>query len=128
MTLAGNYDELEFELALTGVLEDIYDLKVRTDRDLLNRRRTGYTTLEFQYQYDESSSEVKVVLSVKGETDSSFVLHADFRDADTISESAENCEEVALALRRVVDGENEQPDGGRRLDDERSPDGRRWDD
>ena len=39
MGQAGNYDELEFELALTGVLEDIYDLKVRTDRDLLNRRR-----------------------------------------------------------------------------------------
>ena len=117
MTLAGNYDELEFELALTGVLEDIYDLRVRTDRDLLNRRRSGYSTLEFQYQYDESSSEVKVVISIKGMAGSSFVLHADFRDADSIAESAENCEELALALRQLS-GDEAEPE----------PEGRRWDD
>ncbi len=127
MTLAGNYDELEFELALTGVLEDIYDLKVRTDRDLLNRRRLGYSTLEFQYQYDEASSDVKVVTSIKGVSGSSFVLHADFRDADTIAESAENCEELALALRQLAVGEDE-PAGGRRWDDDQPPVGRRWDD
>ena len=117
MTLACNYDELEFELALTGVLEDIYDLRVRTDRDLLNRRLSGYSTLEFQYQYDVSSSAVKVVISLKGEAGSSFLLHADFRDADSIAESAENCEGLALGLRQVEDGEKERTEKGRRWDD-----------
>ena len=98
MTVAGSYDELEFELALTGVLEDIYDLKVRTERDLLNRRRNGYTTLEFHYQYDRGSSDVKDVGSIPGVPGSSYVLHADFSDADRISESAEDCEELAMAV------------------------------
>ena len=119
MTAAGSYDELEFELALTGVLEDIYDLRVRSDRDLLNRRKQGYSTLEFRYQYDSGSSHVKVVVSIQGEAGSSFILHADFSDADKIAESAEQCEELALAMRTHQES--------RRPEDEAGP-GRRWDD
>lgn len=117
MGQAGNYDELEFELALTGVLEDIYDLKVRTDRDLLNRRRNGYSTLDFQYQHDGLSNGVKVVISIQGVPDCSYVLHADFTDADTIAESAESCEELALALREYQDSQEPPEHDRRRWDD-----------
>ncbi len=119
MTVAGYYDELEFELALTGVLEDIYDLKVRTESDLLNRRRNGYATLEFHYQYDQGSSDVKVVVSIQGVPGSSYVLQADFSDADSIAESADDCEELAMAVAARLGS----------VDDPRSSEQwRRWDD
>jgi hypothetical protein len=95
--------ELEFELALTGVLDDIYDLPVRTSRDALKKGRSGYATLVFHYQYQEDSDQVKVVVGIKGIAGASFPLLADFADADTIAETAEQCEDLALGLRTLMD-------------------------
>ena len=111
------YQELEYELALTGVLEDIFDLAVRSGRDPLNRRKSGYATLDFKYQYDESD-QVKVVVSISGVEGASFALEADFSNPDTIAASAEACEELALVVRSHL-GDTGAVDSGfdRRFDD-----------
>lgn len=111
------YLELEYELALTGVLEDIFDLAVRSRRDPLNRRASGYATLDFKYQYDDSD-QVKVVVSVVGIEDASFALVADFANSDTIAASAEACENLALAVQaHLGDAGMSDPEFDRRFDD-----------
>ncbi len=95
--------ELEFEIALTGVLDDIYDLAVRSRRDPLDRRENGFVLLDFDYQYDAGSDDVKVVVSVDGVPDVSFALCADFSNSETLMRSAEACEDLALSLRSQFD-------------------------
>ncbi len=90
--------EMEFELVLTGVLEDVYDLAVRSDRDPLERRDHGMVVLHFDYEYDRGGH-AKVVVSIVGEASSTFALQADFSNSETILESAEPCEDLALAVR-----------------------------
>lgn len=103
MAASRKSEELEFELALTGVLDEIYDLPVRTSRDALKRGRGGYATLVFRYQYADDSDQVKVVVGIQGVSGASFSLTADFANPDTIAESAERCEDLALAIRTLLD-------------------------
>ena len=105
MAASRKSEELEFELALTGVLDDIYDLPVRSGRDALKKGRSGYATLAFRYQYQDDSDQVKVVVGIQGIAGASFSLLADFADADTIAETAERCEDLALGLRTLLDEE-----------------------
>ena len=93
---------MELELALTGMLEDVYDLAVRSDRDPLERRGQGMVTLHFDYEYD-GKDEAKVVVSIVGAESSSFALQVDFSNSETILESAEHCEDLALAVRARLD-------------------------
>ncbi len=111
------YRELEFETALTGVLKDIYDLRVRSERDPLNRRRVGYATLAFDYEYD--GDDVKAVISIDGLSGSTFSLLASFSDAESIASSAEDCAELALAIRQHLDANPAAPGASpaRRLED-----------
>jgi len=88
---------MEYEMALTGVLEDVYDLAVRSDRDPLERRDEGMVVLHFDYEYDRGA-QAKVVVSIVGEASSSFALQADFSNSETIHESVEQCEDLALAV------------------------------
>lgn len=121
MARVRNVQEVEFELALTGTLEDIYDLLVRSERDTLNRRKNGYATLDFAYEYrGDESDDVKVAVSLRDLPDVSFTLRADFSSPDAIAESAEDCEELALAVRAHLAQLRSRSGGSSR--------GRRWDD
>ena len=108
--------ELEFESALTGVLEDVYDLAVRSSRERLERR--GCAVLEFAYEYGSRDSEVKVVVSIEGPQEASFSIPADFSDSWTIAESADPSDDLAWAVQQRL----EEIGGGV------SPMMRRWDD
>lgn len=113
--------EMEFELALTGTLEDIYDLDVRMDKDPLNRRANGYATLSCDYHTAVSDpDEVKIVVSIEGVKGSSFAFRADFSNSESIVDSAEQCEALAMAVQAHLDGPAGcEPDVplGRRVDD-----------
>ena len=105
-------DEMEFELALVGVLEDIYGINVRVQGDPLNRRRKGYATLEFGYFYaeggaedPEAGEEVKVVVSVQGAPGASFSFTPDLQGPDSVMRAADDCENLALAIRQHLAGE-----------------------
>ena len=103
-------DEMEFELALIGALEDLYGVNVRVQGDPLNRRRTGYATLEFDYFSAEPDSEdVKVVVSIEGVPGASFSFTADFEDPDSVARAADDCENLALAVREVTGPERAGP-------------------
>ncbi|MBW2282046.1 MAG: hypothetical protein JRG76_04075 [Deltaproteobacteria bacterium] len=112
-------DEMEFELALIGALEDLYGVNVRVQGDPLNRRRDGYSTLEFDYFSSEpGSDDVKVVVSIEGVPGASFSFNADFQDSESVMRAADDCENLALAVRESAGNssvENAGPD-------------RRWDD
>ncbi len=105
-------DEMEFELSLVGVLEDMYGINVRVKGDPLNRRRKGYATLEFGYFYPEGGADdpeageqVKVVVSVQGVPGASFSFTADLEGPDSVMRAADDCENLALAIRQHVAGE-----------------------
>jgi len=49
------YWELEFEMAIAGYLTDDCGLRVHVEGDALNRRRSGYATLRFQYVYPQGA-------------------------------------------------------------------------
>ncbi len=105
-------DEMEFELSLVGVLEDMYGINVRVKGDPLNRRRKGYATLEFGYFYPEGGADdpeageqVKVVVSVQGVPGASFSFTADLEGPDSVMRAADDCENLALAIREHVAGE-----------------------
>lgn len=112
-------DEMEFELALVGALEDMYGVAVRVHGDPLDRRRKGYATLEFDYFCSESEDpdapdDVKVVVSIQGVPGASFSFTADFQDADSVQRAAEDCEDLALAIREWLgdaDEAEELPEG-----------------
>ena len=95
--------EMEFELALVGVLEDIYALRARADGDALNRRSRGYATLEFDYHCsDASSGNAKVGVTIRGVPDASFAFALDFGCSESILRAADECEGLALAIRDHV--------------------------
>ncbi len=105
-------DEMEFEISLVGVLEDMYGINVRVKGGPLNRRRKGYSTLEFGYFYPEGGAddpeageEVKVVVSVQGVPGASFSFMADLQGPDSVMRAADDCENLALAIRQHVAGE-----------------------
>ncbi len=105
-------DEMDFELALVGVLEDIYGINVCVQGDPLNRRRKGYATLEFGYFYSEpdaedpeAGEEVKVVVSVQGVPGASFSFTADLQGSDSVMRAADDCENLAHAIREHLASE-----------------------
>ena len=112
-------DEMEFELALIGALEDLYGVNARVQGDPLNRRRDGYATLEFGYFSPElDSDDVKVVVSIEGVPGASFSFTADFDDPDSVLSAADGCEDLALAVRESIDQRGPDEDGpSRRWDD-----------
>lgn len=113
--------ELEFELAVTGVLDDIYDLRVRTERDPLNRRRNGYTTLDFEYRYPSGDAAVvEVCVKAREWPGLHLAMKADFSSQESVYESAESCEDLALELRERFDAAADRVPPcreGRRLED-----------
>lgn len=104
-------DEMEFELALVGALEDMYGVAVRVDGDPLDRRRRGYATLEFDYfradsDDDEDGDDMKVVVSIHGVPGASFSFGVDLADPDSVLSAAEDCEDLALAVRESLGSED----------------------
>ena len=117
-------EEMEFELALVGALEDTYGVAVRVHGDPLNRRRKGYATLDFGYFCSEgedldAGEDVKVVVSIRGVPGASFSFTANFSEPDSVIRAAEDCENLALAVREQAGGES--------LPDDEELD-RRWND
>ncbi len=112
-------DEMEFELALIGALEDLYGVNVRVHGDPLNRRRDGYATLEFDYfSAERGSRDMKVVVSIEGAPGASFSFRAGFDDADSVLRAADDCEDLALAVRAHLGQQTPDQDGpSRRWDD-----------
>lgn len=111
-------DEMEFELALVGVLEDMYGINVRVHGDPLNRRHKGYAVLEFGYFHSEAGAgdpeageEVKIVVSVQGVPEVSFSFRADLQRPDSVIRAADDCENLALAIRQRLAGEPTPGDG-----------------
>ena len=115
--------EMEFELALTGNLEEIYGLRVRADGDPLNRRRAGYTTLCFGYQYDEgASSSARVRVEIEGRKRPAFRFEVDLANPDAVEKVASDCEALALGIRSYLEDHPaatpaEQQQARRREDD-----------
>ena len=108
--------QLEFELAVTGILEDVYDLDVCAAGDPMNRRSQGIATLEFEYgKLDGSSTKVEVRIQGQPET---FPMTVNFSSPESIIESAQRCEDLAKAVQSLMDER-----GGSTGDFER-----RWDD
>ncbi len=95
--------EMEFELALTGNLEEIYGLRVRADGDPLNRRRAGYTTLCFGYQYDEGDSSARVRVEIEGRRRPAFRFEVDLANPDAVEKVASDCEALALGIRSYLE-------------------------
>jgi len=90
--------EMEFEHALTGVLEDNYDLHVRVEGDPLERRRDSFAWLAFDYTYlTENEDTTKVVVSV-ADAPLSCSFRVDLEDPDDIARACEDCEDLALGL------------------------------
>jgi hypothetical protein len=107
-------DEMEFELALVGALEDMYGVAVCVHGDPLNRRRKGYGTLGFDYfccetEDPDAGGEVKVVVSVQGVPGGSFSFTADFSEPDSVLRAAEDCEDLALAIREQLGDADDGP-------------------
>jgi hypothetical protein len=113
--------EMEFELALTGNLEEIYGLRVRADGDPLNRRRAGYTTLCFGYQYEEShSASARVRVEIEGRKRPAFRFEVDLANPDAVEKAASDCEALALGIRSYLEDHPvaaEQQPARRREDD-----------
>jgi hypothetical protein len=110
--------ELEFELAVTGHLEDEYGLCVHVDGDALNRRRSGYGVLSFRYEYPSGSPRrAQVHVSVVG-SQHSQTFSVDLGDADAVTEVASLCEDLAPHIRALLDKPPYPPGGlGRREED-----------
>ena len=102
MSEGRKFQELEFELVLTGVLEDIYDLPVRSAREKLERS-PGCAVLNFTYEYGAGDDDVKAVVSIVGEPDTSFSIRADFTDSWTVADSASPSEDLAWAIKEHLD-------------------------
>lgn len=91
--------EMDFELALTANLEEIYGLQVRVEGDPLNRRKAGYTNLCFQYEYpSDDPSDAKVEVTVAGRGGASHSFQVDLTCADSIELAAACCEDLAFAI------------------------------
>jgi hypothetical protein len=113
--------EMEFELALTGNLEEIYGLRVRADGDQLNRRRSGYTTLCFGYQYESGgASSARVRVEIEGRRRPAYRFEVDLANPDAVESAASDCEALALGIRSYLDehpASLEAADTRRREDD-----------
>lgn len=120
MTEKRRLKEMEFELALTGFLEDIYGLNVRAEGDPLARRRNGYATLVFHYHYARGGRDVKAVVSIQERPEASFSFTADFSTPQSIAESAEDCEDLAFSVQEFLEEQEmalSAASSGRRWDD-----------
>ena len=96
--------EMEFELALTGNLEEIYGLRVRADGDPLNRRRAGYTTLCFGYQYaDGDLASARVRVEIEGRKRPAYRFEVDLANPDSVEKVASDCEALALGIRSYLE-------------------------
>lgn len=93
--------QLEFELAVTGVLEDVYELDVCSATDPMNRRSSGMAMLEFVYGKPDGSS-IKVDVKIQGQPES-FPMSVDFASPESIIESAQSCDALAEAVRLFQD-------------------------
>jgi hypothetical protein len=103
MQLTKESRRAQFERALLDVLVMDYDLRVRRKGDRLERRHNGYATLLFDYPGDDDPSDTKVVVQIDGVEGFSCLFHADLTSFETIVESAETCESLALAIIEVTE-------------------------
>src|SRR5262245_58823796 len=112
--------EMEFELALTGNLEEIYGLRVRADGDPLNRRRSGYTTLCFGYQYEAGDlSNARVRVEIEGRKRPAFRFEVDLANPEAVEKVAADCEALALGIRSYLE---DQPAAGESSQERRRED------
>ncbi|MFQ5698731.1 MAG: hypothetical protein ACE5IL_10670 [Myxococcota bacterium] len=88
----------QFERALIDVLESDYDLAVRRSEDSLERRRQGLACLTFAWPRGLCAGQGKVVVSIEGSRDITWILDVDLGSADAIEDSASDCESLVLGL------------------------------
>jgi len=91
--------EMEFELALTSQLEEVYGLRVRSAADPLDRRKAGYTTLCFGYQENpRKPGSTRVRVEIEGRARPSYRWEVDLSDVDQVESATSDCEALALAI------------------------------
>jgi hypothetical protein len=94
---------------------------VRANGDPLNRRRAGYTTLCFGYQYeDETPSSARVRVEIEGRKRPAFRFEVDLANPDDVEKAASDCEALALGIRSYLEDHPptvDVPEVGRREDD-----------
>jgi len=91
--------EMEFELALTSQLESVYGLRVRSEGDPLDRRRAGYTTLQFGYRYPAGvRTRTQVKVGIDGRKRPTYRFEVDLEDSEQVENVASDCEGLALAI------------------------------
>ena len=113
MQLTKEARRAQFERALLEVLVMDYDLRVRRKGDPVERRHNGYATLLFDYHAVHDPGDTKVVVQIDGVEGFSCLFHADLSSFETIVESAETCESLALAIIEVTEAfQLEQAEGG----------------
>jgi hypothetical protein len=72
---------------------------VRVEGDPLNRRKAGYTSLCFQYDYpNEDPADAKVEVTIHGRRSTSHSFQVDLTCADSIEHAAASCEDLAFAI------------------------------
>lgn len=97
----------EFERALLDVLVMDYDLRVRMEGDRVERRRSDYATLLFDYpEPGDDLTKTKVIVRIEEMTGFSCIFHADLSSYDAVSRSAEECESLALGIIEVTEALN----------------------
>ena len=97
--------EMDFEMAITSNLEEVYGLQVRADGDPLNRRVNGYTTLHFAYAYKDTKnpSLARVKVAIGGRRRPTYRFDVDLSDPDAVESSADGCEDLAMGIRAHLD-------------------------
>lgn len=102
-------EEMDFEMALTANLEEVYGLQVRAEGDPLNRRKNGYTTLQFGYTYrdDKNPSMARVKVGIEGRKRPSYRFDVDLADPDSVETAADDCEALAMGIRALLEQRSE---------------------
>ena len=98
-------DEMDFEMALTANLEEVYGLQVRAEGDPLNRRKNGYTTLQFGYVYkdEKNPSRARVKVGIEGRKRPAYRFDVDLADPESVETVADDCEALAMGIRAWLD-------------------------
>jgi len=107
MSMSTTQIEREFEESLIEILSQDYDLPVRLQGEVLDRRRNSAATLCFQYRHSSPPLQAKAVVEIEGVNNFSVMLRLDCRNTETIRRSAEDCEALSLYLMEHFEQRNE---------------------
>jgi hypothetical protein len=121
MNESSRHWELEFQLAVATYLSDECGLPVHVEGDVLNRRRSGYAMLQFQFRYPEGPNGPARVKVAVGGSSGSRSFSVQLRDPEDVAKVLGECEELAPHIREALEQAPQAPTPpggrGRREDD-----------